>query len=73
MALSYSAYQTGQSVSCPHCHWQGSSKQLSSGDYHPHSNILDLDCPACGQHLTFVQFPVDHSKLNDKEEDKPYW
>lgn len=73
MSLSYAEYEGGQPVSCPHCGWTGPAKELSAGEYHPYSHILDLDCPSCSEHLTHVQFPITSTRLLNEEEDRAYW
>jgi len=72
MGFQYPEYKN-QEIQCPHCNWMGKGSKLSFGEYHAGSNIADLDCPSCHQHISFVQFPVDRDKPYDKEEDKKYW
>ena len=72
MGLTYAEYEGAQPVHCPHCGWHGTSKELASSEYHPYSNILDLDCPSCHEHVTFVQFPVVSIPYDEKE-DREVW
>ena len=68
----YPTYKS-EIVACPKCKWRGKGSELENDEYFPESNILDLNCPACHEHIGFVQFPINHSKPYDKDEDKKYW
>lgn len=72
MMFEYPVYRA-LTIECPLCKWRGKGDQLENDEYHPESNILDLNCPACYEHIGFIQFPIAPDKHTDKAEDKKYW
>lgn len=43
---------------CRHCGWSGPGKDLSTGEVHESSGIVDYDCPHCHEWIAF-SYPTD--------------
>lgn len=57
MQLNYFTY-LDDTITCPHCGWQGKGAELRYGEYHEGAFISDKDCPACGETVGFTQAPL---------------
>jgi predicted RNA-binding Zn-ribbon protein involved in translation (DUF1610 family) len=52
---------------CRHCGWEGPGTELSTGEVHESSGIVDFDCPQCSAWIAF-SFPTPESDARARKE-----
>ena len=71
MHLNYFTYKQ-QDLACSKCMWRGDGKDLSIEGVSAEHFIIDLACPACGEHVGFVQAPLS-DELERWKQAHPDW